>query len=199
MFDIDICLAQGQPRTREPANISCKLANLYLVRYLVRRNSDAKHNMFLQRKQLVLLNLLASQLLLLWPGMLQGFLVSLPRVSHAPSTAAKGCKTRPISAVMSGDSTPTGGVVHATGKRDSTWSNVGGEDLIQVSGDVWCAERPFVWNGIDVGELWVRIYIYICTTTAVQLTVVCVSLQDLDVMADYIVHLYHTTWITTYL
>lgn len=36
--------------------------------------------------------------------------------------------------------------------RKPTWSNRGGLDLLQVSSDVWCAERPFMWNGIDVGE-----------------------------------------------
>ena len=39
-----------------------------------------------------------------------------------------------------------------SGGRASTWSNPGGKDLVQVSDDVWAAERPFVWNSIDVGE-----------------------------------------------
>lgn len=39
-----------------------------------------------------------------------------------------------------------------TSDRERTWSNPGGKDLVQVIGNVWCAERPFVWNGIDVGE-----------------------------------------------
>lgn len=42
------------------------------------------------------------------------------------------------------------GVV-STDKRPSTWSNVGGEDLVKLAEDVYAAERPFVWNGIDVG------------------------------------------------
>lgn len=37
-------------------------------------------------------------------------------------------------------------------KRARTWSNEDGEDLVQVANNLWCAERPFVWNGIDVGK-----------------------------------------------
>eukprot|EP00752_Nemacystus_decipiens_P003871 g3561.t1 len=37
------------------------------------------------------------------------------------------------------------------GGRASTWSNPSGQDLVQVSDGVWAAERPFVWNSIDVG------------------------------------------------
>lgn len=37
-------------------------------------------------------------------------------------------------------------------RRASTWSNVGGKDLVKIAEDLWCAERPFMWNGIDVGE-----------------------------------------------
>lgn len=47
------------------------------------------------------------------------------------------------------------GVV-STDKRPSTWSNVGGEDLVKLAEDVYAAERPFVWNGIDVGEIFIR-------------------------------------------
>lgn len=32
-----------------------------------------------------------------------------------------------------------------------TWSNPGGDVLLQHSENVWLAERPFVWQGIDVG------------------------------------------------
>ena len=38
------------------------------------------------------------------------------------------------------------------GERDTTWSNPSGKDLVEiVRGQVWAAERPFIWNSIDVG------------------------------------------------
>ncbi|CBJ26449.1 conserved hypothetical protein [Ectocarpus siliculosus] len=49
--------------------------------------------------------------------------------------------------MMSGGS----GAITTAGRREMTWSNPMGDDMVQVLGDVWCAERPFVWNGIDVG------------------------------------------------
>lgn len=36
--------------------------------------------------------------------------------------------------------------------RPSTWSNVGGKDLVQIEKNLYAAERPFLWNSIDVGE-----------------------------------------------
>lgn len=46
-------------------------------------------------------------------------------------------------------------VVHAAaagGNLPRTWSNPGGLVLTEVvAGKLWAAERPFVWNGIDVG------------------------------------------------
>lgn len=123
--------------------------------------------MFLQRKQLVLLNLLAGQLLLLCPRMMHGFLLSPPRVSHTPSTTVRGCTPRrSSSAVVMCEKSGT--ALDKGIKRDSTWSNVGGEDLVQVSGDVWAAERPFVWNGIDVGEPYR--YTYICFRCLLELS-----------------------------
>lgn len=49
--------------------------------------------------------------------------------------------------------TDVAAAVDTKNRRESTWSNRGGQDLVQVTGNVWCAERPFVWNGIDVGEV----------------------------------------------
>jgi len=40
----------------------------------------------------------------------------------------------------------------AAGPRASTWSNPGGHDLLPVGEGLYVAERPFVWNGIDVGK-----------------------------------------------
>ncbi|KAG5192403.1 hypothetical protein JKP88DRAFT_204283 [Tribonema minus] len=35
--------------------------------------------------------------------------------------------------------------------RDKTWSNPKGLDLTPIKHNVWGAERPFIWNTIDVG------------------------------------------------
>lgn len=40
-----------------------------------------------------------------------------------------------------------------TEKRPSTWSNVGGDDLVKLAENMYAAERQFVWNGIDVGKI----------------------------------------------
>ncbi|CAM9223888.1 unnamed protein product [Scytosiphon promiscuus] len=60
----------------------------------------------------------------------------------------KGATFAPMMSRSESGPVATAGV---RGGREVTWSNRKGEDLVQVSGDVWCAERPFVWNGIDVG------------------------------------------------
>lgn len=49
-------------------------------------------------------------------------------------------------------SAAAGSVTGSSGGRTPTWSNPGGQDLVQVADDVWAAERPFVWKSIDVGE-----------------------------------------------
>lgn len=54
--------------------------------------------------------------------------------------------------------------VKMCGSYDKTWSNPQGEVLVEVAGgQVWAAERPFVWNGIDVGEAsltWILPYVH---------------------------------------
>lgn len=55
-----------------------------------------------------------------------------------------------------------------TGKRPSTWSNIGGNNIIKIADSLWCAERPFVWNGIDVGEEGCRVNV-LCFLLGVML------------------------------
>ena len=48
---------------------------------------------------------------------------------------------------------PTACVVKTQGESiyPKTWSNPSGAVLLELQPDLWVAERPFVWNNIDVG------------------------------------------------
>ncbi|CAM9719421.1 unnamed protein product, partial [Ectocarpus sp. 13 AM-2016] len=80
---------------------------------------------------------------------LHGLVVSPPHraASARRLSGSRGTRRWTHGCMMSGD----GGAITTAGRRETTWSNPTGDDMVQVLGDVWCAERPFVWNGIDVG------------------------------------------------
>lgn len=92
----------------------------------------------------------ALLLLLIGSVQLHGFVVS-PAHLTAPARwlggSSSSTRRSPRGCMMSGG----GGAITTGGRREITWSNPTGDDMVQVLGDVWCAERPFVWNGIDVG------------------------------------------------
>ncbi|CAM9637297.1 unnamed protein product [Ectocarpus sp. 4 AP-2014] len=88
-------------------------------------------------------------LLLFGSVQLHGFVVSPPHYAASARWlgGSSSARRRPHGCMMSGG----GGAITTAGRRETTWSNPTGDDMVQVLGDVWCAERPFVWNGIDVG------------------------------------------------
>lgn len=92
-------------------------------------------------------------LLLLWSRQLHGFLVSSP---HVIARGMSNQQRRPLSMCgkvdESHDDPAVSAAPAARDQREVTWSNRGGKDLVRVADNVWCAERPFVWNSIDVGE-----------------------------------------------
>lgn len=110
-------------------------------------------------------------LLLLWSTPLHGLLMSPQQ-----AVIRGGVEGQPRALKMCGNniqgrhddaarSATTPAAAVGRDQRDITWSNRGGKDLVRVAENVWCAERPFVWNSIDVGEpLSLE---YVCTLYAV--------------------------------
>lgn len=103
-------------------------------------------------------------LLLLWSTQLHGFLISSPQAVirggvDGQSRPLKMCGNNQESHDDAGRAAP----VIGRDQRDITWSNRGGKDLVRVAENVWCAERPFIWNSIDVGEPLSLAIIDVCT------------------------------------
>lgn len=93
--------------------------------------------------------LLLVLLALVAPPASQGFTVGL----CARSATRSGGRTQGRPLQMCGEAPVFVPAGQAAGPRESTWSNPGGQDLLPVGEGLYAAERPFVWNGIDVGKL----------------------------------------------
>ena len=102
--------------------------------------------------------LLLLLLLLLWSTQLHGFLTSPPQAvirggADGQPGPFKMCgKNINIQEPHDDAARAAPGAAVGRDQRDITWSNRGGKDLVRVADNVWCAERPFVWNSIDVGK-----------------------------------------------
>lgn len=84
------------------------------------------------------------------PGRSLGGSAELERRARMMCGFSAGEKKKASAAA--GAAAARGSPAGASGGRESTWSNPGGKDLVKVSDGVWAAERPFVWNSIDVGK-----------------------------------------------